>query len=91
MHTFTVTAPYSEQNLQSLKSVVIGAIDSRMHQVYNVPFETGDSIECKYTGSGDWRALRSDVIAKVELAARVAAKNLYREIAKTLIAACNDQ
>ena len=91
MHTFQVTAPYSDNNLHSLKSVVCSALDSRVNNVYNVEFVVGESIECKYIGSGDYRKLRSDVANRAELAGRVAAKCLYREIAKTMIAACNDQ
>ena len=91
MHLFQVTAPYSDNNLHSLKSVVCSALDSRVNNVYNVEFVVGTSIECKYIGSGGYRKLRSDVAARAELAGRVAAKCLYREIAKTMIAACNDQ
>jgi hypothetical protein len=91
MHIFQVTAPYSDNNLHSLKSVVCSALDSRLNSVYNVDFVVGPNIECKYIGGGGYRKLRSDVAARAELAGRVAAKCLYREIAKTMISACNDQ
>lgn len=91
MHLFQVTAPYSDNNASSLKAVVCAALDSRVNNVYNVQFVIGESIECKYISSGGFRKLRSDVVAAAELAGRVAAKCLYREIAKTMITACNDQ
>ena len=91
MHLFQITAPYAESNITALKAVVTSALESRVNNVYNIEFVMGTGIDCKYIGSGSYRRLRSDVAHRAELAGRVAAKCLYREIAKTMVAACNDQ